>query len=920
MTLFSKDVVFAWTQKAEIIGVCSFDRQESLDHIFRKERIRGEASAEMMNEGNVEPEQYKRGGREGQSKFGQIRPEHEALERSVEDELQEHCRPREQSEADQELIRAGLKANVVCSSLKPDEINVLTLAMQYYVFEKGEYVCQQGTMGSHFYIIHSGEFEVIINGNPVNKMRKGKAFGEIALIHNTARSASVRAVKDGTLWAVNRATFRNTLKQLSSRNFAQNRAFLDSVKIFEMLTENQKSMIANALVVETFENGEPIVTKGDKGNVLYIIKEGTAQVWIDNESIRGLGPGEYFGERALLYEEPRSATIKASSHEDTVCVTIGRDLLQKVLGNLQHVLFRNLMIIALQNSEVFKQFTDEQLGRLIEASVVKDYPGGYYIHTADESKGPTYNHGVRFFIVLEGEITVRFQDKPVRALKRGESFGEEYVRQSSKPFEHSIVTTAPSKLALLTDAAISFTLGSSDIDATIDSNHKKAIIKKMYIFRYLSEVQVDLLIGSFQEVKKVEGDVIVEEGTMGTSFYIIKSGEVTITKGEKRLRTCSKHDYFGERALLYDEPRSATVTCSSPEAELWIVQKSVFFKIVEQTMLTHLEDRINLQDTRVKFEDLIVIKTVGRGTFGVVKKVKHRVTDTRFALKCVLRKAIIQLNQQEHICLEREIMAENDHPFILKLVKTFKDKDYLYFLTELCTGGELYDAIRKLGVLNRSQAQFYLGSIIIAIEYLHERNIAYRDLKPENVLIDVQGYIKLIDFGCAKKLKERSYTLVGTPHYMAPEVILGKGYGLSADIWTFGVVLYEFMCGPLPFGNDAEDQLAIFRDILTGKLLFPNHIEREGDAVALIKRLLCRLPEVRIGCSLNGYKDIKEHAFFSNFKWDALMGRSLEPPLKPTGEVYAEDGTAQEEGSSPPADEEYANVHLEDEYDWDKDF
>ena len=150
-------------------------------------------------------------------------------------------------------------------------------------------------------------------------------------------------------------------------------------------------------------------------------------------------------------------------------------------------------------------------------------------------------------------------------------------------------------------------------------------------------------------------------------------------------------------------------------------------------------------------------------------------------------------------------------------VKTFKDREYLYFLTELCTGGELYDAIRKLGLLNREQAQFYLGSIIVAIEYLHERNIAYRDLKPENVLLDSQGYTKLIDFGCAKKMKERSYTLVGTPHYMAPEVILGKGYGLTADIWTFGIILYEFVCGPLPFGNDAEDQLEIFRDILTGR-------------------------------------------------------------------------------------------------------
>ncbi|CDJ48039.1 cAMP-dependent protein kinase catalytic subunit beta, related [Eimeria brunetti] len=334
----------------------------------------------------------------------------------------------------------------------------------------------------------------------------------------------------------------------------------------------------------------------------------------------------------------------------------------------------------------------------------------------------------------------------------------------------------------------------------------------------------------------------------------------------------------------------------------------------EGPMLTHLEERIRMQDTKVEFKDLQVVRVVGRGTFGTVKLVQHTPTKIRYALKCVSRRSVVALNQQDHIRLEREIMAENDHPFIIRLVRTFRDKDFLYFLTELVTGGELYDAIRKLGLLGRYQAQFYLASIVLAIEYLHERNIAYRDLKPENILLDYQGYVKLIDFGCAKKMQGRAYTLVGTPHYMAPEVILGKGYTLTADTWAFGVCLYEFMCGPLPFGNDAEDQLEIFRDILAGKLMFPHYVT-DQDAINLMKRLLCRLPEVRIGCSINGYKDIKEHAFFSDFDWDRLAGRDLSPPLLPKGETYAED--AEEGGMEAEEDE---GIELEDEYDWDKDF
>eukprot|EP00914_Ancora_sagittata_P026955 GHVO01052901.1.p1 GENE.GHVO01052901.1~~GHVO01052901.1.p1 ORF type:complete len:652 (+),score=108.99 GHVO01052901.1:253-1956(+) len=567
------------------------------------------------------------------------------------------------------------------------------------------------------------------------------------------------------------------------------------------------------------------------------------------------------------------------------------------------------MIIALQTSNVFQQFTESQLTSLIEAAVVKDYPENYTI-IDKESRAK----GVRYFIVLEGAVLVSQEGKKIGKLERGQSFGEAYVLNPAKPFSHRVDSITSSKIALLTAAAFASCLGTSDIDETLDYNNKRAVIKKMYIFRYLSDQQMDLLIKAFKTVRFSHKQQVIREGEVGSRFFIIKEGEVAIFKDGRRLRTCGKNDYFGERALLYDEPRSASVETSSTEVDLWVVEKEIFLQIIRGPMLSHLEERIRLQDTKVKWDEMQHVRVIGRGTFGIVKLIRHKPTGTRYALKCVSRRSVIQLNQQEHIRLEREILAENDHPFIIKLVRTFKDKQYLYFLTELVTGGELYDAIRKLGLLSRQQAQFYLASVVLAIEYLHERNIAYRDLKPENILLDSQGYMKLIDFGCAKKMQGRSYTLVGTPHYMAPEVILGKGYTSTSDIWAFGICLYEFMCGPLPFGNDAEDQLEIFKAILTGKLTFPHYVT-DQDATYLMKRLLCRLPEVRIGCSINGYKDIKEHPFFNDFSWDKLMGRAVTPPLRPKEETYAEDAE-----QSPTNDEEPSGADLEDDYDWDKEF
>uniref|UniRef100_A0A0G4IBD7 cGMP-dependent protein kinase n=1 Tax=Chromera velia CCMP2878 TaxID=1169474 RepID=A0A0G4IBD7_9ALVE len=666
-----------------------------------------------------------------------------------------HLMHRQKTTADVELITSALKGNLVCSSLNSDEVHALCDAMQFYEYKAGDTVCEQGQNGSHFFIIHSGTFDVLIGGKQVNQMRKGKAFGEIALIHNCARSATVRASEDGGIWGVGRTKFRAILKSLSSRNFTENRQFLESVKIFEMLTDAQKNMICNAFVVEIFPANATIVSQGDQGDRLFIVKDGSLRVSINGKEIRKLQKGDYFGERALLYDEPRSATVQ--SVEQSVCCSIGRELLSKVLGNLQHVLFRNMMIISMQSSPVFLQFAPEQMQKLIEATVVREYNPNYVIIDRE-----TKLRGVRFLSVMDGEVEVEATAdtvaRPVKGkddagqrssaitcppggriiLSRGQSFGEEYVLNPQEPFAHKVTARSKAKVALLTASAFALVLGTKDIDETLDFNLKRSVIKKVYIFRYLSEQQLDTLIKAFRNVRQKKGDFVVQQGEIGTRFFVIKSGEVQIQKDGRNIRTCGKNDYFGERALLYDEPRSATVMATT-EVDLWVVDKVVFLQIVRGPMLEHLESRIKLQDTQVKLEELEVVRTVGRGTFGVVKLVRNKSTGVRYALKCVKRQTVIVLNQQEHIKLEREILAENDHPFIIKLVRTFKDRNFLYFLTELVTGGELYDAIRKLGLLGRAQSQFYLGGMILAVESLHERNIAYRDLKPENVLLDSQG-------------------------------------------------------------------------------------------------------------------------------------------------------------------------------------
>merc|ERR1719487_385730 len=271
--------------------------------------------------------------------------------------------------------------------------------------------------------------------------------------------------------------------------------------------------------------------------------------------------------------------------------------------------------------------------------------------------------------------------------------------------------------------------------------------------------------------------------------------------------------------------RSATCQAVEPCVCL-VLDADDFFDIVGM-FRKELERRMHLQDLNIKIEDLVCKAVVGRGTFGTVRLVHHKQDDSKmYALKGVKKIEVVKGNQQKSIVMEREVNKQCYHPCIMQFIKTFQDKDNVYFLTEFLGGGDLFYAIREIGFLTKLHTQFFSGSIALALEYLHARGIMYRDLKPENVLLDFNGAAKLVDFGCCKR-EVRTHTLVGTPDYMAPEVIKQQGYTCVCDWWSLGVMMYEFVVGPLPFGADATDQMSLFKAILKDRLEIPDYMVDE---------------------------------------------------------------------------------------------
>ncbi len=284
-------------------------------------------------------------------------------------------------------------------------------------------------------------------------------------------------------------------------------------------------------------------------------------------------------------------------------------------------------------------------------------------------------------------------------------------------------------------------------------------------------------------------------------------------------------------------------------------------------------------------DDFDVGVTLGTGSFGRVRFATYKSNpDQACAIKMLKKCEVVRMHQEEHMNCEKAILEAiskgtdlKPHPFIVNLFATFQDDYFLYMVLEYVNGGEFFTHLRKYGRLDNSQAKFYCASVTLIFQHLHAEDVIYRDLKPENLLLDCDGFMKITDFGFAKKVMFKTYTLCGTPEYIAPEVLLNKGHGKGVDWWTLGILMYEMLSGGPPFVND--DPMCIYQQILAGTISFPRFFDRQ--AKMLIKKLLNSDLTKRFGCLKRGAEDIKDHSWFNGFHWKELLDKQVSPPIRP---------------------------------------
>ena len=351
-----------------------------------------------------------------------------------------------------------------------------------------------------------------------------------------------------------------------------------------------------------------------------------------------------------------------------------------------------------------------------------------------------------------------------------------------------------------------------------------------------------------------------EDFSLNNPSNLQKISSNSLCSSIKSLRNIKKVKTFSEEGII----KSLKIKQKN-EAKISLLKKSK--SIPTKT----------IKQNKVKLDDFCLIRLIGIGSFGKVYVASKNSNNKLYAVKVVNKNIINNKKQKNNINTERILLANLNHPFIIKLNYAFQTKKSLYFITHFMHGGELNYHIykEKNNYFTEEKAKFYAAEIIIGLNYLHKNNCIYRDLKPENILIDEKGHIKITDFGLSKLCEDfpcKTKTMCGTPEYLAPEILFEKEYGIGVDWWSLGVIIYEMISGYLPFKILPDEKIT--KNVYKQKIKMFNHFSY--NAKNLIKKLLEINPKKRIG-----YEQIIKHEFFKGINWGDIERKEVDPPFIP---------------------------------------
>lgn len=583
---------------------------------------------------------------------------------------------------------------------------------------------------------------------------------------------------------------------------------------------------------------------------------------------------------------------------------------------------------------MFAGLNADQTSAVIDEFKLSELVAGAQIITQGEK-------GDQVYIVESGSVQVLVDGRPV--LTKDESgflFGELALLYDA-PRAASVVALTPVRIWVLKASRFRKVMIASNKKQT---KARVDWLSKVGILSDLDVPKLTKLADLMEEKSFDPNGLIIRQGDQGDAFYVIKEGSVVCRVNDggagTDVATLNAGQFFGEMALLKDTPRTCNVLATEDAPCTCLMLDRKHFEDMLgplQEVLDNLaaKRQAELDDVKVAagttdeavgasgaggdgdaavsgdapegidsesggvaipfaLSDCETLGLLGEGSFGVVKMVRFK--DEVLALKRLWKAEIVMARQTMHVMRERRILSALDFDGVVGLRGTAQDENSLFMLLELIQGGELWSLLYNekstltggSGGMKTDDARFYTWGIANTLAFLARQNVAYRDLKPENILIGGDGYLKFIDFGFAKSIPytkdgevhAKSYTMLGSPDYLPPEVILHKGHDKSVDLWALGCILYELLVGATPFADDNQNKT--FERACQADLTFPDSFDEDhADARDLITRLITVDPVQRLGAQRRGLDDVLEHPFLAKLDAEQMIAHKIAAPHVP---------------------------------------
>jgi CRP-like cAMP-binding protein len=745
------------------------------------------------------------------------------------------------------LILTSLSKNPLFRDLDRFELEVIYSRFSYGVATAGTVLFEQGSVGSSFFIIQSGKVDVIVNGIKKGTLSRECCFGELALLSDSIRKATIKTVTKCSFWVLDREDFLNGMSRIFTKNYDKIRKIISEVPFFSRFPDSLKDKLSKIANFEKYKAGEVIIREGFDGCLLYILKSGCIGVSKNDKGLFTLSqPGDMFGERALLTGEDRMATC--TSVEDSEVISFTKNKLIQVLGeNFRIPLLMNIVKNTLSSDPHLSYLTKQKNLLLAEKMKWTTYGKGEVVIPANHQKLSC------LIVVCVGQLlakeTVPQFINSCQAIGLGNLNEQNLLTKDYVAVEKSIV----GKLLLSEIQEII----KIDVRGLLNSLEHVKFFQNVSIFKHFSIDSLKEMCESLAILSYKASEVIFYEDTDNKSLFVVKSGIIEIIKNNKIIRIIEKNESFGERCLV-SNVRSASARCKT-DCIVYSIDRNILLELKEKRVLDmelarkkYYQAEIQLDSAYIKSE----LKSIDQRRRYLIKH-KHSklLYEATLARKSQLESEMDCLR----LVLEKEIMLKIDFPQIIKLVSFYHDRCFIYFITEHIEEVSL----SSLLPLSNSAFRFYAMQFILILEYLHNKNIILRNFSTENFLIGQDGFPYLLNLQSAKEVKDRTYTRIGSPYYRSPEMIMGRGYSKATDYWSLGVVLYELVYEHLPFTITSEDPVVIVYE----KILSVEHgfdPQKGTELNQVIESLLCDKEN-----RLDG-EGLRKHVFLSHHNYESL--------------------------------------------------